>query len=93
LQCRPEVALQTQDETNDVQSSQVGDEGEKRHVEHCRLLVNQLRADVSSKHPKNASLRSIGELHYNKSQNEINDVDRTEQNRQNPKSKIKLRML
>jgi hypothetical protein len=30
LQCRPEVALQTQDETSDVQSSQVGDEGEKK---------------------------------------------------------------
>jgi hypothetical protein len=33
------VALQTQDETSDVQSSQVGDEGEKKHIGNFRLLM------------------------------------------------------
>jgi hypothetical protein len=43
LQCGPGVvALQTQDEINDVQSSQVGDGGKKRHVENCRLLMKPI---------------------------------------------------
>jgi hypothetical protein len=45
LQCRPEVAaLKTQDEVNEVQSSQVciGGAGEKKHVDDCRLLIKPI---------------------------------------------------
>jgi hypothetical protein len=42
LQRRPEVALQTQDETNDVQSSQVGDEGEKKTCSKLPSLVKPI---------------------------------------------------
>jgi hypothetical protein len=56
LQCRPEVALQTQDETNGVQSSQVGDEGEKIHVENCRFLVKPI-ASRRKQPKKEVSLR------------------------------------
>jgi hypothetical protein len=90
LQCRPEVALQTHDETSDVQSSQVGDGGKKNiYRKFPSFDENQLPTEAAEENV--VEIEALGTA--NPKTKLINDVEGTEQKRQNPKSRSKLGVL